>query len=288
MKSIKQIIKSERVNMGGIMLDQPLPNKFMDQLDPFLLIHHWDDTLEGGQKQKDLGVGPHPHRGFSPVTLIFKGGVHHRDSFNNNSVVMEGGTQWMFAGRGITHSERPVKELAEKGGRFEFIQFWVNVPAKNKMDKPHYIPIDKDKMPVYATEDKKVTVGIVSGEFNSVKGFVDTFTPITTLRFEFEKDGVVEFEIPSDQNCLLYNLKGELLINDEAKILSKEMVVFNNDEDRIKIEAKENSKAIILAGTPINEEIASYGPFVMNNNQQIMEAIRDSQMGKMGVLIEEF
>lgn len=288
MKSIKQVIKSQRVNMGGIELDQPLPNKYMDQVDPFLLIHHWDHKLEGGQKQKELGVGPHPHRGFSPVTLIFKGGVHHRDSFNNNSIVMEGGTQWMFAGRGITHSERPVKELGEDGGEFEFIQFWVNVPAKNKLEKPSYIPIHKKDTPTYLSEDGKVKVGIVSGEFKDIMGIVDTFTTITTLRFEFEKDGTIEFDIPPDQNCILYNLKGELLLNDENNIISKEMVVFNNDDTAIKIEAKENTTAIILAGVPINEKVASYGPFVMNNNQQIMEALRDAQTGKMGVLIEEF
>lgn len=288
MRSIKQIIKSERVNMGGILLDQPLPNHQMDQVDPFLLIHHWDHKLDGGQKQKDLGVGPHPHRGFSPVTLIFKGGVHHRDSFGNNSVVMNGGTQWMFAGRGITHSERPVKELAENGGEFEFIQFWVNVPAKNKMDKPNYIPLHSDKTPNYTTPDNKVKVGVVSGEFKGIKGFVDTFLPVTTLRFEFEKNGIIEFEIPAEHNCLLYNLKGELVINSEKNVSSKEMVVFDSDDDKIMIEATENSKTIILAGEPINEEVASYGPFVMNNNQQIMEAIRDSQTGKMGVLIEEF
>ncbi len=288
MKSIKQIIKSERVNMGGIMLDQPLPNKFMDKVDPFLLIHHWDHKIEGGKKQKDLGVGPHPHRGFSPVTLIFKGGVHHRDSFGNNSIVMQGGTQWMFAGHGITHSERPVNELAENGGEFEFIQFWVNVPAKNKMNKPYYIPVDSESMPAYSTKDNKVKVGVVSGEFNDVKGFVDTFSPVTTLRFEFEKDGTIEFEISKDHNCLLYNLKGELVVNSKENVSSKEMVLFANDDDKIKIEAKEKSSAIILAGEPINEEVASYGPFVMNNNQQIMEAVRDAQIGKMGMLIEEF
>jgi redox-sensitive bicupin YhaK (pirin superfamily) len=287
MKSIKKIIASEKVDMGGILLDQPLPNKFMDQLDPFLLIHHWSDTLKGNQKQNDAGVGPHPHRGFSPVTLIFKGGVHHRDSRGNNSIVMAGGTQWMFAGLGITHSERPEKNLAEKGGEFELIQFWLNVPAKHKMEQPTYTPITKEQTPQFVSEDKKVKVGVVSGKFRDVKGVIETFTPVTTLRFNFEKDGEIDFEIPNQQNTLIYVLEGELIINDSEKVLSREMVWFGNDDSKIKINSSKNSRAILLAGEPINEEVTSYGPFVMNNHTQIMEAVRDAQMGKMGILIEE-
>jgi redox-sensitive bicupin YhaK (pirin superfamily) len=287
MKSIKQIIRSEKVNMGSIILDQPLPNKFLDQIDPFLLIHHWDNELKGGQLQKEVGVGPHPHRGFSPVTLIFKGGIQHRDSRGNNSVVTEGGTQWMFAGRGITHSERPLKELAENGGTLEFIQFWVNVPAKNKMEQPYYKAIQKDETSTYLSEDEKVEVAVVSGEFNVVKGKVDTFIPINTLRFNLLKNGEIEFDIPKEHNALFYLLKGNVLINDEREIKSKDLVHFENDDSKIKITAKEDGYGILLSGKPIGEEVASYGPFVMNTQTEIMEALRDSQMGKMGVLIEE-
>jgi len=286
MRSIKKIIKSQKVDMGGIILDQPLPNQSMDQLDPFLLIHHWDDVLKGNQKQNDAGVGPHPHRGFSPVTLIFKGGVHHRDSRGNNSIVMAGGTQWMFAGMGITHSERPYKELAEKGGEFELIQFWLNVPAKNKMEQPVYTAITKEDTPVFTSEDEKVKVGIVSGRFKNLKGVVDHFLPVTVLRFDFEKEGEIEFEIPSKQNTLIYLLDGHAIINNED-VTSKDLVWFRNDGDDITIKAHQNTRAILLSGEPIGEEVVSYGPFVMNTHTEIMEAMRDAQMGKMGVLIEE-
>ena len=288
MKSIKQIIKSEKVDMGGIILDQPLPNKFVDQIDPFLLIHHWDDELKGGKHQNEVGVGPHPHRGFSPVTLIFKGGVQHRDSRGNDSIVTEGGTQWMFAGRGITHSERPVKELAENGGTLEFIQFWVNAPAKNKMEQPYYKAVTKEDTPIYFSDDKKIKVAVVSGELNGVKGKVETFTPLNTLRFNFIKDGEIEFEIPNNHSTLFYLLKGKLQVNGDQEIISKDLVHFENDDSKIKFTAKENGYGIILSGTPIGEEVQSYGPFVMNTQTEIMEALRDAQMGKMGVLIEEF
>ena len=273
--------------MGGIILDQPLPNQFIDQLDPFLLIHHWNDRLKGNQKQNEAGVGPHPHRGFSPVTLIFKGGVHHQDSRGNNSIVMEGGTQWMFAGLGITHSERPYKQLAEQGGDFEIIQFWVNVPSKNKMDQPFYKPITKEETPVFISDDKKVQVGVVSGKFKMLEGAIDTFTPVTTLRMNFEKDGELAFNIPSTQNTLIYVLNGFLNINNE-EVTGQDLVWFNNDNDEIRIKAIEPSRVILLAGEPIGEEVVSYGPFVMNSHTEIMEALRDAQMGKMGVLIEEF
>ena len=288
MRSVKQIIKSEKVDMGGIILDQPLPNKIMDQIDPFLLIHHWDDALKGGKHQKETGVGPHPHRGFSPVTLIFKGGVQHRDSRGNNSIVTEGGTQWMFAGRGITHSERPVAELAENGGTLEFIQFWVNVPAKNKMEQPYYKAITIEDTPTYFSSDSKVEVAVVSGEFNNVNGVVDTYTSINTLRFNFLKDGEIEFEIPSNHNTLFYLLKGKVQVNDEQEINAKDLVYFENDDSKIKFTTKENGYGILLSGTPIGEEVESYGPYVMNTQTEIMEALRDAQMGKMGILIEEF
>ena len=287
MRTIKKIIKSQKVDMGGIVLDQPLPNQFMDQLDPFLLIHHWNDILKGNQKQNDAGVGPHPHRGFSPVTLIFKGGVHHRDSRGNNSIVMEGGTQWMFAGMGITHSERPYKELAENGGEFELIQFWLNVPAKNKMEQPVYTALTKEKTPGYVSDDGKVKVGIVSGKLKDLNGAIDHFFPVTVLRFDFEKDGEIEFEIPPNQNTLMYLLDGELMINESGKAEGKELIWFNNDDSKIKTRAKKPTRAILLAGEQINEEVVSYGPFVLNSRTQVMEAIRDAQMGKMGILIEE-
>ncbi len=286
MKTVKKIIKSQKVDMGGIILDQPLPNQFMDQLDPFLLIHHWNDRLKGNQKQNDAGVGPHPHRGFSPVTLIFKGGVHHRDSRGNNSIVMEGGTQWMFSGLGITHSERPHKKLAEQGGEFEIIQFWVNVPAKNKMEQPMYKPITKEQTPTFISDDKKVEVAVVSGSFKNLNGIVDTFTPVTTLRMNFEKDSEIEFDIPSKQNTLIYILDGQLNINNHVAT-SKDLIWFNNDGENINIKAIQQTRTILLSGEPIGEEVVSYGPFVMNTHTEIMEAIKDSQIGKMGVLIEE-
>ncbi len=289
MRKVKQIIPSSKVNMGGIILDQPLPSASVDQIDPFLLIHHWHDVLPGNQKQNEAGVGPHPHRGFSPVTFIFKGGVHHRDSRGNDSIIYDGGTQWMNAGRGIVHSERPFKQLAEEGGEFEIIQFWINNPAKYKMEQPSYQPLSKEETPVYNAEDGKARVYVVSGNYKNLEGKISAHSPLITLRMELEENGVLDFTIPTDYNTLIYQLDGGLTVNDKEQTNAKDVIWFENDgEEEIKICANKKSRAILLAGKPLNENIVSYGPFVMNTQTEVMEALRDAQMGKMGVLIEDF
>lgn len=284
-KKIKQIIPAQLVNMGGHMLDQPLPVHGLDYVDPFLLIHHWKSELPGDQRQQDAGVGPHPHRGFSPVTFIFKGEVNHQDSLGNNAMVKEGGTQWMFAGSGITHSERFSKKLVKNGGELEFIQFWVNTPGEHKMKPPFYKPISKEETPVIETDKSKVY--IVSGELNGIKGAVETYSPQLLLRGEVKESGELEIPIPANFNSLLYLLDGEIVAN-EQKIKAKDMAVYELEEGSISFKANKDTRFMILSGEPIGEKIAQYGPFVMNNQTEIMQALRDSQMGKMGVLIEEF
>lgn len=271
--------------MGGHLLDQPLPAQGVESVDPFLLIHHWESTLPGNQKENEVGVGPHPHRGFSPVTFVFKGSITHRDSLGNEAVVKDGGTQWMFAGRGVTHSERFGQELPMQGGDLEFIQFWVNAPQKHKLAAPYYQPISLEETPL--VEEEKSKVWVVSGEYKNVQGVAPTYSPQILLRGEIENGGELNVDIPTSHNTLLYLLDGELEV-DNQKLVRKDLAIFNQDEVEIKINAKLNTRFIILAGEPIGEPVASYGPFVMTNQTEIMEAIRDAQMGKMGVLIEEF
>jgi quercetin 2,3-dioxygenase len=274
--------------MGGIFLDQPLPIQGVDQIDPFLLIHHWKHNYKGGESEKNMGVGPHPHRGFSPVTLIFKGGVHHRDSRGNDSKIYAGGTQWMNSGMGIVHSERPVKELAEDGGDFEIIQFWVNMPAKHKMDQPTYQPLSKENTQHVVSEDGKIQVSVIAGKFNDKQSSIKTLSPLLVLSLEIESAGELNIPIPENFHTLLYILDGEIQINSENVCHDKDMVWFNNDGNKISIKGIKNSRAILLAGEPLNETVTSYGPFVMNTQSEILQAMADYQKGKMGVLIEDF
>lgn len=288
MRTIKSIHKSQKVNMGGILLDQPLPVGDLQSVDPFLLIHHWKQVLPGDQRQRDVGVGPHPHRGFSPVTVIFDGSVHHRDSMGNDSIVHAGGTQWMVAGKGITHSERPSQDLAQTGGAFEFIQFWVNLPAKHKMDVPIYHALQREETPTWTSAG--VEARVISGEFNNVSGGIHTPHDITVVALEMEEGSSVQFDLPVDEKGVLYQLDGAISVQGGHTSYAKTLYEFDSDDQdaTTHIEAQASTRLLLLHGKPLSEKVAQYGPFVMNSQTEIMQALRDAQMGKMGVLIEEF
>jgi redox-sensitive bicupin YhaK (pirin superfamily) len=288
MRTIKQIVPAFKINMGGNILDQALPYKGVDYIDPFLLIHHWKEDLKGGKHQSELGVGPHPHRGFSPVTFIYEGGVHHRDSTGESQVVMAGGTQWMNSGKGIVHSERPPKEYAEEGGLFEFIQFWVNAPAKNKMIEPNYQSISKDQTPIVDVGDKNVELALVAGEYKGRSGPIETSSDLLILRINMKAGGTHEIVIPETFNAVVYQLDGKIKVNSEYDVAGKNMLHLNNDGTSIVVEALEDTRIMLLSGQPLNEEVSTYGPFVMNTENEIRQAIIDYQSGKMGILTEEF
>ena len=279
--------KADPVNMGGIFIDQALPLQELEQVDPFLLIHHWRDEFPGGQKQEEVGVGPHPHRGFAPVTLIFEGAVHHRDSEGYDSIVEAGGTQWMNSGKGIIHSERPSRKIAEQGGLYEIIQFWVNAPATNKLDEPKYQSLSKEETPSWKSKDGLVDISLVAGELGQFKSPIQSYTPLHVVRFEFQQDGRTELTVPSSANTLIYVLNGSLDVNGTL-IEDKSIGVFASGSEPILLRAMNDTRAIILSGEPINEPLATYGPFVMNNSRELMNAIQDYQAGKMGSLIESF
>ncbi|MES2003822.1 MAG: pirin family protein [Bacteroidota bacterium] len=286
-RSIKSILYAQPMDMGGMPIRQPFPSRKAEQIDPFLLLHHADLKVPTHIDTKDAGVGPHPHRGFSPVSFIFKGGVHHRDSRGNNNIVYAGGTQWMNAGMGVIHSERPPKDIHEMGGRQELIQLWVNTPAKYKMDAPVYQPLTAEETPVVTSADGLTTVHIVAGELDGVKGPIHTLSEVNTFTAEMKKGAKYFFRIPSTHNAFIYLMEGKLQVTEDGEIENKYVAVFNNDGEGFELEALEDAHFFIGTGEPLNEPIASHGPFVMNNQTELMEAFRDYQMGKMGVLIEE-
>ncbi len=271
--------------MGGHLINQPLPQPSLQYCDPFILIHHMHSIVLPKQRENDVGIGPHPHRGFCPITFVYKGNVVHRDSLGNKQTVEEGGTQWMFAGRGVTHSERHTKELASQGGEIEIIQFWVNVPARLKMTTPQYKAISFDETPVIESETGKIVV--VAGSYGGKVGPAPTISPLILLRCSLNRNGSQLYTIPRSHNTVIYLLDGELEINGTT-IFNKQIVTMNHDGDSVTIKAVFDTRFIIFSGEPIGEKIEHYGPFVMNNQTEIMEAMRDSQLGRMGILIEEF
>lgn len=276
------------VDMGGTPVRQPLPTQQVDSVDPFLLLHHHKGIIKEGTNHRHAGVGPHPHRGFSPVTFIFQGDVHHRDSRGNSSIITSGGIQWMNTGMGIIHSERPSKALATGGGTQEIIQLWINTPRKNKMDQPEYIPAAAEQLPKIYPDNGEGSILLISGHLNGQKGPVNPKSPIVSATANFQNGVSHTFHIKKSMNALLYILDGELRIPGYGKVEDKNLVVFSRSQEHLLIEATKDSRFLFLAGEPLDEPVTTYGPFVMSNQTEIMEAMRDYQQGKMGFLVEEF
>jgi quercetin 2,3-dioxygenase len=286
-RSVTHLLFAHPYDMGGMPIRQPLPTTKVEQVDPFLLLHHAQVKVPKHLKPDHAGVGPHPHRGFSPVTFIFKGGVHHRDSRGNDSVVYEGGAQWMNAGMGVMHSERPPDDIHATGGMQEIIQLWINTPAKHKMDQPSYFPLQADETPKYESEDKLITMSVFAGEVLGVKGKIPALSPVNAATLVARKGGRITIPVPHEFNALLYLLDGQISIEGYGITDGLNAAVFANDGDAITFEAKENTRLLLLSGMPLNEKVVSHGPFVMNSETEILEAMRDYQMGKMGILIED-
>lgn len=285
-RKIKAILPSVEFDMGGMVVKQPFPANGVEQIDPFILLHHADNLIPGNIPTAKAGVGPHPHRGFSPVTFIFKGGVHHRDSRGNDSTIFAGGTQWMNAGMGIIHSERPAENIHDLGSQLELIQLWVNTPAKNKMDQPAYFPLTADDTPAILTSDGKSAIHVIAGRLENVQGPISSITPVNAWTLDFKKGSGYFFNIPGNHQAFIYLLDGKLRLSGSAIADAYHAITFENEGDGILVEALEDTRALLMTGEPLNEKMVSHGPFVMNNESQIMEAMRDYRMGKMGLLIE--
>jgi len=286
-KQVKQLLYAHQVKMGGMPVKQPLPTQQVDQIDPFLLLHHHNAQIPEAGHPRDLGVPPHPHRGFSPVTFVLQGDVHHRDSFGNSSIIHAGGVQWLDAGRGMTHSERPSEALAEKGGTQEIIQLWINQPQSQKMAAPIYQAAEKTDMPLLA-ETAGNHLRLVSGEVNGLKGAIQTKWPIVTVFGELKAGTAATLPSKSGDAAILYLINGKLKISGYGLMEQLHLARFQEQGEEVTIEAMEDSTMIYLSAKPINEPVVNYGPFVMNTQTEVMQAMRDFQMGKMGVLIEEF
>ena len=284
-KSVKVLGNSPLVNMGPIRLRQPIPTEEIENVDPFILLHHYGPYAIS-EFNNPFDLGPHPHRGFEPITILFKGEQLHRDSLGNESIVKEGDVQWTTAGRGIIHAEGPTKGFVKKGGELEGVQLWLNLPAEYKMITPNYQHIKSDEMPIITNDLGNIQLKIVAGKQKDQIGLIKTQTDVNVFIVKGEKDGVMEIDIPINHHTTLYLLDGEIIVNNDYKLNkgSNQLVVFNTDGKTIKFETTEESKFLILSGEPINEKVAQYGPYVMNTQTEILEAMRDFQQGKMGYL----
>lgn len=268
--------------MGEHQMYQPLPSHEIDNLDPFLLLHH-HGPHEFKAYNQGLPFGPHPHRGFETLTLIYDGAVEHADSQGFKSVIRRGGIQWMTAGRGIVHSENLPEYMREHGGNLEIIQLWMNLPAKFKMIAPNYQGFQNEEIPFVISSDKKVSTQIIAGEHRGIKGIAKSITELHIFNLIAKEGGQESFEINNDETVFVYILNGEVLVNEKLAI-GHQMLEFENSNNNIEIKSQTDSKILICSGKPLNEPVVSQGPFVMNTTTEILQAMRDYQMGKMGIM----
>lgn len=285
LNTINRVGRSDFVNMGPIRLRQPLPTNDIDMIDPFILLHHYG-PYEISSDNNPFDLGPHPHRGFEPVTFLVEGEQLHIDSLGNKSVVKAGDVQWTTAGRGIIHAEKPTKAFVEKGGIIEGIQLWLNLPAEKKMISANYQHAKNEDFNVVSSKDSKAKIQIVSGELDGVYGKIQTQTSVNAFMINVDNGGKHTINVPKTHQSMIYLLKGEVLINDSEvlKLDENQLIKFNQDGEGFSIKGNESSKLLFLSGEPFNEKVTSYGPYVMNTQTEIMEAMRDYQMGKMGFL----
>jgi len=287
LKQVKTLLPSVEIDMGGTPVKQSLPTQKVNRVDPFLLVHHLKIQYFADRPARIQGIGPHPHRGFSPVTFIVDGEVHHRDSRGNSQIAKTGEVQWMNSGAGIVHSERPSEALAQRNGIQEIIQLWINSPAASKMKEPYYRHLSEEQIPVVFSEDKKVKTKVIAGVYKGTKNDLPTESELQILWGNAENKGTETYQISEGFNSMIYLIKGTLRITGYGFVDAESLVIFEDVGDSVTINAIEDSQFLLLSGKPLNEKVSQSGPFVMNNQTQILEAMRDYQMGKMGVLIEE-
>ena len=285
LNTINRLGRSDFVNMGPIQLRQPIPTQHIDIIDPFILLHHYG-PYEISERNNPFDLGPHPHRGFEPITFLVEGEQLHRDSLGNESVVKAGDVQWTTAGRGIIHAEAPTKEFVQKGGTLEGIQLWLNLPAEKKMMAANYQHIKNEDFRVVSSKDNKVNIQIIAGELEGVYGRIKTQTPVNAFMITVEAGGSYTIKVPNSHQSSVYLLKGDVLINDSEtlKLNENQLIQFNRDGEGFSIKGKGRSKLLFISGEPLYEKVTTYGPYVMNTQTEIMEAMRDYQMGKMGFL----
>jgi redox-sensitive bicupin YhaK (pirin superfamily) len=259
------------------------PKIGLDGMSPFFLMDYgskWNVPPSDVPK----GVGVHPHRGFETVTIAYHGKVAHHDSAGNSGVIGEGDVQWMTAGSGVLHKEYHEKEFSKKGGMFQMVQLWVNLPARFKMTQAKYQAIENQNMTKFLSDDGKSTVELIAGEYNGLKGPAFTFSPVNLFNAKLSAGAKAEFSFSRKFNSGMLVIEGEIKINNSKTAPENNFILFGHDGEDISIEAVKDSIVLVLSGEPLGEPIASYGPFVMNTQTEIKQAYDDYYNGKFGYL----
>ncbi|HKX13384.1 MAG TPA: pirin family protein [bacterium] len=252
-------------------------------ISPFLLLDY-AGPAEFPATEARRGVGEHPHRGFETVTVVYQGEVEHRDSTGTHGKIGPGDVQWMTAASGIVHEEMHGRDFAKKGGTLEMVQLWVNLPAKDKMSKPGYQDIRDGQIPAVALPDGAGTLRVIAGQFGDAKGPARTFTPVNVWDIQLQAGKKVELGLPEGHGVQLLILRGDVELNGEESAGPSMLAAFDRKGGVLSLQAKDEARVLLMGGEPIDEPVVGYGPFVMNREEEIDQAIEDYRSGKMGHL----
>ena len=271
---------------GGFIVRRPFPSYGLTVVDPFLLIDEMGpvDYAPG----EAVGAPDHPHRGFETVTYVLEGEMEHEDSAGHRGSLRAGDVQWMTAGAGIIHSEEPSPAMREKGGRVHGFQIWVNLPARLKMTRPRYQELAAAKIPVAETADGRARVRVIAGEALGVRAAIDTHTPITYQDWTVAEGADLTLPLPREQHALIYVFEGNVRLGNSGNepaggLVTDGQMAILADGDAVRFRGGAGGgRFLLLSGVPLGEPVARYGPFVMNNEAEIAQAVQDYQSGRMG------
>ena len=262
---------------AGFVVRRPLPTQDLEMVDPFLLIDEMGPVVYGPGEA--VGAPDHPHRGFETVTYILEGEFEHEDSAGHRGLIRAGDVQWMTAGGGIVHSEMPSRRIRDQGGRLHGFQIWVNLPARLKMTRPRYQEVPAGKIPQAASPDGKARVRVIAGEALGAKAVIDTHTPIVYQDWSLEEGADVTVPVAGNQNAVAYVFEGSARVGDREVAEGQLAVLGPGDAVRLR---GGKARLLLLAGEPLGEQVEHYGPFVMNTYDELVQAFRDFESGRMG------
>lgn len=287
-RSVAGVVNSiETLEGGGFLVRRPFPQASFSEFDPFLLLDEMGPMDVGPGEAR--GAPDHPHRGFETVTYLLSGEMEHKDSRGHAGRLTPGDVQWMTAGAGVVHSEMPSAEFQRNGGRMHGFQLWVNLPQREKMTKPRYQEIPRTRIPQATSADGLVAVRVIAGEAMGQQAVIETHTPIIYLHYSIQPGGVVEQPVPAEYNAFAYLVDGSGFFGGEReRAIDGQMVMFAQDGGVIRIENPEHANTrldvLLIAGVPLSEPVARYGPFVMNTEREIRQAFEDYVNGRMGAI----
>ena len=285
-RNVSQVVAAHRQLEGaGFAVYRPFPSTSLEMLDPFLMLDEKEPT--DYQPGEAKGAPDHPHRGFETVSYVLEGETEHTDSLGNQGVIRKGDVQWMTAGDGIIHSEMPSQKIRTGGGRVHGFQLWVNLPAIHKRATPRYQAITADQIPVVEGDGWRAIV--IAGEVLGARGPAGTHTPICYSHITLTPTGSLELELPGDHQIGLYVFNGAGLFGaKQTRVQEHEMAVFEPGDGTVHLSAAHpcsDTEILLMAGRPIGEPVARHGPFVMNTEAEVLQAMKDYEAGRMGKIV---